>query len=54
MRVWVEPDVPESVTEPRLWVKHQPVLNMALRCGSIEVGLRRSEMRRLSDAMRAK
>jgi AraC family transcriptional regulator len=46
MRVWVEPDVPESVTEPRLWVKHQPVLAMALRRGSVEMGLRRSEMKR--------
>jgi AraC family transcriptional regulator len=27
-----------------MWVKHQPVLAMALRPGSIEVGLRRSEM----------
>ena len=46
MRVWVEPDVPESVTEPRLWVKHQPVLAMALRRGSVEMGLGRSEMKR--------
>jgi hypothetical protein len=40
----VELNIPESVAEPRLWVKHQPVLAMALRRGSIEMGLRRSEM----------
>jgi AraC family transcriptional regulator len=44
----VELNVPESVTEPRLWVKHQPVLAMALGPGSIEVGLHRSEMVRLT------
>jgi AraC family transcriptional regulator len=44
----VELNVPESVKEPRLWVKHQPVLAMALRRGSIEMGLRRSEMIRLT------
>ena len=44
----VELDVPESVTEPRLWVKHQPVLAMALRRGSIEMGPRRSEMRKFT------
>jgi AraC family transcriptional regulator len=44
----VELNVPESVAEPRLWVKHQPVLAMALRRGSVEMGLRRSEMRRLT------
>jgi hypothetical protein len=43
----VELNVPEPVTEPRLWVKHQPVLAMALGLGSIEVASRRSEMRRL-------
>ena len=37
----VELNVPESVTEPRLWVKHQLVLAMALGPGSVEVGLRR-------------
>src|SRR5713101_2460305 len=43
----IELDTPESVvTEPRMWVKHQPVLAMALRRGSIEMGLRRSEMKR--------
>jgi len=44
----VELNVPESVTEPRMWVKHQPVLAMALGPGSIELGLRRSEMKRLT------
>ena len=33
----------ESVVESRLWVKDPPVLVMALRRGSIEMGLRRSE-----------
>ena len=42
----VELDVPESATEPRMWLKHQPVLAMALRRGSVEMGLRRSEMKR--------
>jgi len=42
----IELDAPESVTEPHRWVKHQPVLAMALRRGSIEMGLRRSEMKR--------
>ena len=44
----VELDVPESVTEPRMWVKHQPVLAMAWRRGSIEMGPRRSEMRKFT------
>ena len=44
----VELNVPEPVREPRLWVKQQPVLAMALRTGSIELGLRRSEMIRLT------
>src|SRR5260370_12104400 len=44
----VEANVLEPVTEPCMWVQHQPVLMMALRTGSIEVGLRRSEMRRLT------
>ncbi len=44
----VELNVPESVGEPRMWVKHQAVLAMALRPGSFEVGLRRSEMIRLT------
>src|SRR5467141_4852632 len=44
----VELNVPASVTEPRMWVQHQPVLFMALRTGSAEIGLRRSEMIRLT------
>jgi AraC family transcriptional regulator len=46
--MWVELNVPDSFTEPRMWVQHQPVLFMALRTGSAEVGLRRSEMMRLT------
>jgi len=46
--VRVELNVPESVTEPRLWVKDQPVLAMALQPGSAEWGLRRSEMTRFT------
>jgi AraC family transcriptional regulator len=44
----VELNVPEPVREPRMWVKDQAVLATALRPGSIEVGLRRSEMVRLT------
>ena len=44
----VELNVPESVTESHRWVKHQPVLAMALQRGSIEMGLRRSEMSRFT------
>ena len=44
----VELNVPESLAEPRMWMQHQPVLIMALRTGSAEVGLRRSEMMRLT------
>jgi AraC family transcriptional regulator len=44
----VELNGPEPVREPRMWVKQQPVLAMALRTGSIELGLRRSEMIRLT------
>src|SRR6266404_1889210 len=40
----VELNAPEFVREPRMWVKHQAVLAMALRPGSFELGLRRSEM----------
>src|SRR6266481_142923 len=35
----VELNVPESVTDPRMWVKHQPVLATALRRGSVEMSL---------------
>src|SRR5260370_2404115 len=41
-------NVPESVREPRMWVKHQAVLAMALRRGSIEMGPSRSEMRKFT------
>jgi hypothetical protein len=34
----VELSLLEPVMEPRLWVKHQPVLAMALGLGSIEAG----------------
>src|SRR5258708_26593129 len=44
----IELNVPASVTEPRMWVQHQPVLFMALRTGFAEIGLRRSEMMRLT------
>jgi AraC family transcriptional regulator len=44
----VELNVPESVTEPRMWLQHKPFLFMALRTGSIELGLRRSAMTRLT------
>ena len=44
----VEIHTPESATEPRFWVEHQPVLAMALRSGSIEIGLHRSKMRRFT------
>ncbi|HKW34866.1 MAG TPA: helix-turn-helix domain-containing protein [Candidatus Acidoferrum sp.] len=44
----VEIHTPESATEPRFWVEHQPVLAMALRSGSIEIGLHRSKMRRFA------
>jgi AraC family transcriptional regulator len=43
----VEFRVPESVKEPRLWVQHDQVVAMVLRPGSIEWGLRRSEMQRV-------
>jgi AraC family transcriptional regulator len=47
----VELNVPEPVREPRMWVKDQAVLAMALRPGSFQLGLRRSEMiRRTYDA----
>ena len=46
--MWVELNVPGSVIEPRMWVQHQPFLFMALRTGSAELGLRRSEMMRLT------
>lgn len=42
----VELNAVGSVTEQRMWLQHQPFLMMALRTGSIEVGSRRSEMKR--------
>jgi AraC family transcriptional regulator len=41
----VEIHTPESATDPRFWVEHQPVLALALRPGSIEIGLQRSKMK---------
>jgi AraC family transcriptional regulator len=43
----VELKLPESVTDPRLWVQHEQVLAMVLRPGSIEWGLQRSELQRV-------
>ena len=39
---------PESAKEPRIWVEHQPMLGLTLQPGSIEVGLRRSEMKKFT------
>jgi AraC family transcriptional regulator len=39
---------PESAKEPRIWVEHQPRLGLALQRGSIEVGLRRFDMKRFT------
>jgi len=44
----VEIHTPESATEPRFWVEHQPVLAMALRSGTVEIGLHRSKMKRFT------
>ena len=44
----VEVHAAESAAEPRMWVQRQPFLMMALRTGSIEIGLRRSGMMRHS------
>jgi AraC family transcriptional regulator len=35
---------PQSVIEPRLWVRPEQVLGMVLRPGSIEMGVRRTEL----------
>jgi AraC family transcriptional regulator len=43
MRVQLVP--PQSVTEPRLWVRPEQVLAMTLRPGTIEMGVRRTELR---------
>ncbi len=42
MRVELVP--PQSVTEPRLWARPEQVLAMVLRPGSIEMGVRRTEL----------
>ena len=34
----------QSITEPRLWVRPEQVLGMVLRPGSIEIGVRRTEL----------
>jgi len=39
---------PESAKEPSIWVERQPLLGLALQPGSIEVGLRRSEMKKFT------
>ena len=39
---------PESAKEPRIWVEHQPMLGLVLHPGSIEVGLRRSGMKKFT------
>jgi AraC family transcriptional regulator len=44
----VELDVPQSIAKPRRWVQHEQLLAMVLRPGSIDVGLRRAEMTRLT------
>src|SRR5262245_4330833 len=45
-RITLDIHTPESAREPRIWVEHQQVLALALRRGSIDVGVRRSEMQR--------
>jgi AraC family transcriptional regulator len=42
----VELHVPGTLAEPRIWVRHEQALGLALQPGSIEVGPRRSEMSR--------
>jgi AraC family transcriptional regulator len=45
-RIKLDVITPESASETRMWVEHQQVLALALRPGSIDVGVRRAEMRR--------
>ena len=45
-RITLDIYTPESAREPRPWPHHQQVLALALRGGSIDVGVRRTEMRR--------
>src|SRR5262245_36945149 len=47
-RMRVELNVPESANEPQPWVKHEQLVAMVLQPGSIEMGLRRLEMTRLT------
>jgi len=44
----VELKTPEFDVEPRMLVKNEPVLAMALRPGWVEVGQRRSEMKKIN------
>ena len=48
MRIEFTP--PDSVTEPRLWVRDEQGLAMLLRPGSIESGLQRSAMEKVDYA----
>ena len=43
----VELKTPELAVEPRTLVKNEPALVMALRPGWVEVGQRRSEMKKI-------
>ena len=47
-RITLDVHAPEPAREPRPWVAHQQVLALALRRGSIDVGVRRSEMQRFT------
>ena len=44
---------PESVTEPRHWVRHDQAFAMMLRPGSIEWGSKRSALEKFSNQGRA-
>jgi AraC family transcriptional regulator len=44
----VEVHLLKSIAEPQIWIQHVQLLAMILRPGSIEVGLRRSEMTKLT------
>jgi hypothetical protein len=48
VKSWLFP--PESVTDPRLWVRHEQGLAIMLGPGSIELGLQRSAMERVDYA----
>jgi AraC family transcriptional regulator len=47
-RIMFDVHTPDSTREPRIWVAHQQFLALALRRGSIDVGVRRSEMQRFT------